>query len=35
VTRLGFTFQQLMGVPVEKWGQGSMQTSKTVSEIVV
>jgi len=34
VTRLGFTFQQLMGVPVEKWGQGSMQTSKPVSEIV-
>ncbi len=35
VTRLGFTFQQIMGVPVEKWGQGSMQTNKAVGEITV
>ena len=35
VTRVGFTIQQVMGVPVEKWGQGSMQTSKPVSEILI
>ena len=35
ITRIGFTLQQVMGVPVEKWGQGSMQTSKPVSEILI
>jgi hypothetical protein len=35
VTRIGFTFQQVMGLPVEKWGVGSMQTSKPVSEIMI
>ncbi len=35
VTRLGFTFQQVMGVATEKWGQGSMQTAKPVSEIMI
>ena len=34
VTRIGYTLQQVMGVPVEKWGVGSMQTNKAVSEIV-
>jgi hypothetical protein len=35
VTRAGFTLQQVMGVPVDKWGVGSMQTSKPISEIMV
>ena len=35
ITRIGLTLQQVMDVPVEKWGQGSMQTSKPVSEILI
>jgi hypothetical protein len=35
ITRIGFTLQQVMGVPVEKWGQGTMQTSKPVGEILI
>lgn len=34
VSRIGFTFQQVMGVPIDHWGQGSMQTSKAISEVV-
>jgi hypothetical protein len=34
VTRVGLTVQQVLGVPVSNWGAGSMQTSKSVSEIV-
>jgi hypothetical protein len=33
-TRLGYTLQRLMGVPVTGWGQGSMQTSREISEII-
>jgi hypothetical protein len=33
-TRLGYTVQRLMGVPVTSWGQGSMQTSREISEII-
>ena len=33
-TRLGYTVQRLMGVPVTSWGQGSMQTSREISEIM-
>ncbi len=35
VTRIGLTAMQLMGVPIETWGTGSLQTSKIVSEILV
>ena len=35
VTRVGLTIQQVLGVPVSSWGAGSMQTSKSVSEIMV
>lgn len=35
VTRIGLTVQQVMGVPVDKWGGGSMQTSKIISDILV
>jgi hypothetical protein len=34
ITRIGLTLQQLMGVPVDKWGTKSMITSKVVSEII-
>lgn len=34
VTRVGLTLQQVMGVPVERWGTGSLQTSKPVGEIL-
>jgi len=34
VTRIGLTLQQLMGVPVDKWGGGSMQTSKPITELL-
>ena len=27
-TRLGYTLQRLMGLPITSWGQGSMQTSR-------
>jgi hypothetical protein len=35
VTRLGLTLQQAMKIPVEKWGAGTMQTAKPISEILV
>ena len=33
VTRIGLTMQQLMGLPVERWGLGSMETNKPVGEL--
>lgn len=33
-TRVGLTMQQVMGVPVNTWGGGSNQTSKTMNEIL-
>jgi hypothetical protein len=33
-TRLGYTVQRLMGVAVTSWGQGSMETSREIGEIV-
>jgi hypothetical protein len=35
ISRIGLTMQQVMGVPVDKWGTQSMQTGKAVSEILV
>ena len=35
ITRIGLTCQQVMGVPVDKWGTQSMQTSKPIGEILV
>jgi hypothetical protein len=35
VTRVGLTLQQVMKVPVDKWGTGSMATSKPLTEILV
>ncbi len=33
VTRIGLTMQQLMGLPVERWGIGAMETNKPVDEL--
>lgn len=35
VSRVGLTLQQAMGVPVESWGARSMQTSRSIGEILV
>ena len=34
-SRVGLTLQQVMGVPVDTWGEGGMRTSKAISEIMV
>ena len=34
VSRVGLTLQQAMGVPIDKWGTGSMETKKTLTEIL-
>jgi hypothetical protein len=34
VTRVGLTVHQAMGIPIDKWGSGSMETKKPVSEIL-
>ena len=34
-TRLGLTVQQIMGVPVDAWGEGGLHTNKPISEIMV
>lgn len=34
-TRVGLTLQQVMGVPVDAWGEGGMHTNKPISEIMV
>jgi hypothetical protein len=35
VSRLGLTLQQAMGVPVDRWGVGGMETNKPIKEITV
>lgn len=35
ITRMGLTMQQVMGVPVESWGAGSMQTNKPITQLLV
>jgi hypothetical protein len=34
ITRVGLTAMQAMGLPIEKWGTGSLSTSKTITEIL-
>jgi len=34
VSRVGLTLQQVMGVPVDSWGSKSMETSKSIGELV-
>jgi hypothetical protein len=35
VTRVGLTMQQIMGVSVDRWGSGSMETNRAIGEIFV
>jgi len=35
VSRVGLTIQQALGMSIDKWGAGSMETNKPVSEILV
>lgn len=34
VSRVGLTLQQVMGVPLDRWGAKSMETNKTLTEMV-
>lgn len=34
ITRVGLTAMQVMGLPIAKWGERSLQTSKTITEIL-
>lgn len=34
-SRVGLTLQQIMGVPVDTWGEGGMRANKAISEIMV
>ncbi|HEX7821670.1 MAG TPA: DUF1552 domain-containing protein [Sphingobium sp.] len=34
-SRVGLTLQQIMGVPIDTWGEDSMKTNKSISEIMV
>lgn len=34
VSRVGLTLQQVMGVPLDRWGTKSLETGKTIGEIV-
>ncbi len=35
ISRVGLTLQQVMGVKVNRWGQGAMDTKRPISEILV
>ena len=35
VSRVGLTLQQAMGVSVDKWGTGSMETGKSITEMLI
>jgi len=34
ISRVGLTVMQALGLPLERWGTGSLQTSKTITEIL-
>jgi hypothetical protein len=34
VSRVGLTLQQAMGVPLDRWGTKSMETNKTIGELL-
>lgn len=34
VSRVGLTLQQVMGVPVDRWGSKSMETNKPIGELI-
>ena len=33
-SRVGYTIQRLMGIPISNWGRKSLRTSREVTEIV-
>jgi hypothetical protein len=33
-TRLGYTVQRVMGLPVAEWGVASLRTSREITEIL-
>jgi hypothetical protein len=35
ISRIGLTTMQIMGLNIERWGTGSMETNRTISEILV
>jgi Protein of unknown function (DUF1552) len=35
ISRVGLTAMQVMGLPVDQWGTGSLNTSKTITEVLV
>lgn len=34
ISRLGLTVQQAMGVPIERWGKLSMETNRTITDLI-
>jgi hypothetical protein len=34
ITRVGLTAMQVMGLPIDKWGTKSLQTSKTITDVL-
>jgi len=34
VSRVGLTLQQAMGVPVDRWGAKSLETNRTITELM-
>lgn len=34
VTRVGLTAQQIMGIPLDRWGTGSMETARAITDII-
>jgi len=35
ITRIGLTVQQAMGLQVDRWGELSMDTNRTITELLV
>ena len=35
ISRVGLTAMQVMGLPIDQWGTGSLKTSKTITEVLV
>lgn len=35
ISRIGLTAMQVMGIPIERWGTGSMETTRIIPEILV
>jgi hypothetical protein len=33
-SRVGLTIQQVLGMPVDSWGEGGMQTNKAIGEVM-